>query len=340
MKVLIIKTSSLGDVVHALPAVTEALRHNPALEFDWVVERAFAGIPACHPGVRRVIPVEIRRWRRHPFADRVEMFAGLAAVRKAHYDLVIDAQGLFKSALLSWLARGNTFGFDRASAREGWISRFYTQSAMVQQGQHAITRQKQLFAAALGYAPDEEQDFGLSVPVPVRQQIMLLHGTTWKSKEWPQQSWQALADIIRQSGYDIVVPAGNPEELARAMSLTEAGGRVLDRLPLDQLMSTLAGCAGVVSVDTGLGHLAPALGVPAVGLFGATSPLLTGISGKRVTLLASAHLPCIPCKKRVCRYPIPADSSIIYPPCFEQITPETVWQALQRQIGSSTRHLA
>ena len=168
---------------------------------------------------------------------------------------------------------------------------------------------------------------------------MLLHGTTWPSKEWPESAWTELANLIRQDGFEVMAPSGNEQERERATRILGGRPGLLDRLPLGDLMSEMQRCAGAVAVDTGLGHLAPALGVPVVGLYGSTSPGLTGILGRQSQIIASDHLPCIPCRKRECQFQKPRDSSNIYPLCFEQTSPELVWQALQLRLRSKETKL-
>ena len=339
MKVLLVKTSSLGDVVHALPAVTDALEAVPGLIIDWVVEEAFKDIPERHPGIRRVIPVAIRRWRKQLLKSAGEFSDFRTQLREEDYDLVLDSQGLLKSALTGWLASGPLHGFDGASARESIASRFYRQGYEVDLNQHAIQRQKKLFAAALGYSCPDHIDFGLDKNANRKKRLVFFHGTTWVSKEWPLTYWQRLAGLAIGDGYELIVPAGNETERDRAEVIAAEGGEVVYRPPLSELMELLSGCEGAVSVDTGLGHLAPALGVPMVGLFGATDPSLTGMLGDQAKVLASTHLPCIPCRERDCQYKKSDDSSKIHPPCYEPITPETVWQALQQQTGNPSLSL-
>ncbi|MGB0692771.1 MAG: lipopolysaccharide heptosyltransferase I, partial [Pseudomonadales bacterium] len=147
MKVLLVKTSSLGDVIHALPAVTEAAQNVPNMELTWVVEEGFADIPARHPAVKRVVPVALRRWRRNWIGAQQEVGGFLRDLRGETYDLVLDSQGLLKSAVIALVARGPVAGYDRHSAREGLAAAFYQQHAPVDRRLHAVMRQKQLFAA-------------------------------------------------------------------------------------------------------------------------------------------------------------------------------------------------
>jgi heptosyltransferase-1 len=287
-RILLVKTSSLGDVVHNLPVVADILGHVPMAAIDWVVDSAFADIPALHPRVRRVIPVGLRRWRGALW--RRDTWREIAAFRRElqsdTYDLVIDTQGLVKSALLGALARGARCGQDRASAREWLASVFYDRRFPVARGRHAVVRNRDLAAQALGYAlPTTAPDYGLRVaaaPLPesVRAPyVVCLHGTSRESKCWPVSYWISLAQDLDARGLLPVFPWGNEAERRRAEAIAAAfpGARVLPRLPLKRLAAVLSGANGVVGVDTGLVHLAAALHRPTVAIYTDTSPALTGI---------------------------------------------------------------
>ena len=339
MKILIVKMSSMGDVVHALPALVDAKKENPDAEIDWVVEEGFSDIPAGHPLVNRVIPIAIRRWRKHWLSSfsSGEMSEFLAAIRVSNYDLIIDSQGLIKSAIVAGIARGPVGGFNRRSAREPLASLSYSRSVEVDLGLHAVERQRRLFAGLLGYEVEGTTNYGLrsrESDAGSSNTIMLLHGTTWPSKLWPEEYWRRLCKILLDAGYEVLIPSGDEIERARAHSIAgKTRAVVLAPRELKEIMSIMATCQGVVSVDTGLGHLACALDIPLVALYGPTDPSLTGIAGPRQSVIVSDHLQCIPCRERNCRYGLEDNSSKIYPPCFEQSTPESVWQALQSQIG-------
>lgn len=335
MKLLIVKMSSMGDVIHTLPAVTDASRAVPDLSIDWVVEAPFADIPAFHPAVDDVIPIALRQWRRRPFAAREAFRDFVGRLRSRRYDLVLDAQGLIKSAVVAQLARGPRAGFDRPSAREPLSVTGSRDRFPVPRQAHAVARLRQLFAAALGYGlPADPVDYGLTQSdgeAPRPMEILLLHGTTWPSKHWPEAWWIDLARIISRAGYTAVVPAGSDIERDRARRIAEAAPAViLDRLPLPALRDRMRQCRGVVSVDSGLGHLATALNLPLVGLYGATDPALTGFEGPTQAVLASDHLPCIPCLDRTCQFPPTRDQP--HPPCFAPLDPDTVWRRLELML--------
>ena len=335
MKLLLIKTSSLGDLVHTLPALTDAARALPELRVDWVVEENFSEIPSWHPAVRWVIPIALRRWRRRPLRSLLggEPKEFLASLRRLRYDRILDAQGLLlKSALVARLARGRRVGLDRSSAREPLSALAYQERIRVPWGQHAIERNRQLFAHALGYdCPDGEPDYGLSRLLPPRTalepRLLFLHGTTWATKHWPEDYWRELAQLASAAGYQVRLPWGNAREMARAERLAAAapGALVLPRLSLSEMAAELAAAAGVVGADTGLCHLAAALEVPAVTLYGATRPELTGTRGPGQAHLL-ADFPCAPCLKRSCAF---TGDTQVEPACYASLPPTLVWDTLQ-----------
>ena len=297
MRVLLIKTSSLGDVIHTLPALTDAALAIPGIQFDWVVEEGFAEIPAWHPAVAQVLPVAIRRWRKHPLQTfrNGEWKRFKARLRETRYDLVIDAQGLLKSAWLTRYVQAPVAGLDRDSAREPIACRFYDRTYAVPKDQHALQRVRQLFARALGYAlPAGLGDYGLDragmADAPELPYLLFLHGTTWPSKHWPESEWRALAERCNELGWAVRLPWGNAEEQARAERI--AAGlehvEVLPKLNLAGVAKVIAGARACVAVDTGLGHMAAALDVPTISLYGPTLPGKVGAYGKgQIHLCAS-----------------------------------------------------
>lgn len=344
MKVLLIKTSSLGDVIHTLPALTDAVQAVPGIRFTWLVEEAYAEIPAWHPGVGRVIPVALRRWGRHPLqaVHSGEWHAFRRQLTDTLYDRVIDAQGLLKSALLTFLAKGVRCGPDFASAREFPAAFAYQRRYPIPAAkeQHAIIRMRQLLADALAYpCPGGTPDYGLSTArwrgsAPAEPYVMFLHGTVWPTKQWPEAYWIDLGRLANQAGYSVYLPWGNPAEQERAVRIAGAleRARVLPPLSLQELAATLFVATGVVGVDTGLSHLAAALNVPAVTLYGATNPELTGTWGKQQQNLR-ADFPCAPCLNRVCHYRGPV--TVPKPACYSALPPARVWQALRTSLHTN-----
>jgi len=338
VRVLIIKTSSLGDVIHTLPALTDAAHAVPGIRFDWVVEEGFAEIPGWHPAVDRVIPVAIRRWRKNLWQTLKsgEWKAFKQRVRERRYDLVIDAQGLVKSAWLTRYVKAPVAGLDRYSAREGWASRFYDRRLSVATGQHAVERVRQLFAMALAYdLPEGVGHYGLDLErlqlPPAAPYVVFLHGTTWATKHWPEAYWRELAERMGRRQLQVRLPWGNPAEKARAERIAQGlnNCQVLPKLNLVGVARVLAAAKACVAVDTGLGHLAAALDVPTISLFGPTNPGLTGAYG-RTQVHQASDWPCAPCLQKKCTYKPSAedlrrfDLKREWPLCFTRLNPEHV----------------
>ncbi len=340
MRVLVVKMSSLGDVLHTLPALTDAHRHHPDLRADWVVEEAFAHVPAWHPAVRTVISAGLRRWRHAPVhawrSGEWQRFRD--ALANERYDRVIDAQGLMKSALVTRFAKGDRFGFDRSSAREPLAAMAYDHSVAIDRRQHAIRRLRQLFAAALDYPfEDTAPQYGIEKRFPATRRstepyLIFFHGTTWATKLWPLAHWQRLVARAGAAGYSVRLPWASVQERLRAERLARESSRaevLPEVLSLNQLARLVRQATAVVGVDTGLVHLAAALGVPSVTVYGATDPELTGTVGDKQHRLRS-DFPCAPCRKRMCQETADLKQP---PPCYGTLTPERVWQTLEETAG-------
>ncbi len=308
MRIALIKSSSMGDVIHALPVVSDLVAARPGIEIDWVVEEAFADLPRLHPAVAQIHPVAVRRWRRTPLAASVRAEVGAVAdrLRARRYDLALDLQGLIKSAWLARLCGAPVAGFAWGSAREPLATLAYARRHPVPHDLHAIERLRRLAGLALGYAPQGLPVFGLSVPprplawCPARPYAVLLQATSRPAKQWPAPNWIAVAQALLARGVSVVMPWGSAAEQAQAQAVAEAvaeavgqarkpatgqGGEpgvgpglqhkaaqmvVAPRLTLAECAALLAGARAVVGVDTGLTHLAAALSVPTVALFAAT----------------------------------------------------------------------
>lgn len=294
--ILFIKTSSLGDVIHHMPAVTEARKALAHARFTWLVEEAFAPLVALHPAVDAVLPVAWRRWRRSLYAPATlaEIAHSLRAMRAQTFDEIIDSQGLLRTALMARLARGRRHGYDRASIREPVASRFYDCRYTVGRDLHAVERNRILSGLALGYAPQGAPDFGLDrarFAAPGGRYVVLLHASAEPRKLWPEPNWIALGQALAQQGLDLVLPWGTENERARSERLAEAlpRARVPAWAPLDRVAALIAGAALVVGVDTGLLHLAAALGVPLVAIFAGSQPDLTAPVGAGPVAVLGAH---------------------------------------------------
>lgn len=302
MRILLIKTSSLGDVIHNLPVASDLRRVYPAAQIDWVVEEGFAELPRLHPAVHQVIPVAVRRWRKNLFSMHtwreigayrrlVRHPAGPTGISSGHvdfYDAVIDTQGLLKSALLATQAQGKKFGHAGTSAREPFAARCYDQRFDISKTLHAVMRNRQLAAAALGYTLDNlPLDYGITAPplpaawLPAGDYAVLLTATSRADKEWPEENWRVLGSALIATGVRCVLPGGSSIERARAHRLAQTLGRAVaaPQMNLTDLAGLMAGARIVVGVDTGLVHLAAALGRPTLALYCASDPTLTGVLG-------------------------------------------------------------
>jgi heptosyltransferase-1 len=287
-RILLVKTSSLGDVVHNLPVASDIRAALPAAEIDWVVEEALAGIPRLHTAVARVLPVATRRWRTGLLgaATRAEIRAFLSELRRCPYDAVIDTQGLLKSAWIAWAAHGPSHGLDFASAREP-LSLFYDRTYSVPWTKHAVERNRDLASNALGYVASASVDYGLRRPaatpawLPPGNYVVLAHGTSAPAKLWPVASWIEFGARLAQRGLPSVLPWGTVAERARAEEIARGvtGAAVAPGLSIADAAAVLGGARAVIGVDTGLVHLAGALAVPTLGLYCATDPAATGLYG-------------------------------------------------------------
>jgi heptosyltransferase I len=310
VKLLIVKTSSMGDLVHAVPVVSDVLRAHPKAHIDWLVEPRFAAIPKMHPGVQQVIELPWRRWRKQltSLSTWSAMRALRAQLQAQRYDLVLDLQGLVKSALWARQAGAPVAGYDRASIREAVAASLYQRTARVPRQAQAVHRNRLLAAAHLGYAlpklsapagadhaphptapnsaagPLGQADFGLHAPapgwVPKVRYAVLIPNASRPEKLWPERHWTAVGRALSERGWTPLVLWGNEAEQTLAERIAAGcDGDVPPFLKVGEMAAVLAGAQQVVGLDTGFTHLAAALGRPTVGIYCDHSPGLAGITG-------------------------------------------------------------
>jgi heptosyltransferase-1 len=281
-RILLIKMSSLGDVIHNLPVASDIRRHRPDATIDWVVEEQYTPLVAMHPAVDRVIPIALRRWRRSPLSAATwREFGSFRRVLRGHeYDAIIETQGLLKSALVAKLARGPIHGFGRGTAREPLASRFYDATVEFPPEAHKIFRYRSVAARAIGYDVAPEIDYGITPRVsPPRiasgRYCLAFHATARAAKLWQEAKWTELVRRIEKAGYACVLPWGSREEHARSQRISVANSAAIvpPRLALDDMSALIGGAEFVVGVDTGLMHLAAALSRPVVGIFCDSNPV-------------------------------------------------------------------
>ena len=322
----------MGDLIHTLPAVSDACKAIPDIHFDWVAEESFIEIPGWHPAIKKVIPIAIRRWRKNIGVTlrQGEISAALQVLRNQEYDIIIDAQGLMKSAIVTRFSKGTRYGMDRHSCREPLASCFYQHRIPVEKELHAIERVRILFSRVLGYAYDAQQlNYGLNRNefknrIGLTNYLVFLHATSWKTKLWTVDSWVKLAEIVGKQGFKVLLPWGNIEEKRRAIEIEHKVNNavVLPRLNLRGIAEILANARVIVGLDTGLAHLGAALNIPGITLYVATSPALTGTMGNQqicLSMYKGKNTVEIQDKR----------SGAVY---SNQITAEIVWHSLKKLL--------
>jgi heptosyltransferase I len=295
-RILLVKTSSLGDVIHCLPVVNDILQHAQDAQIDWIVEDSFADIPRMHAGVNNVYTVAMRRWKKSLFSLKTwrEISAFKKLIKQNQYDAVIDCQGLLKSALITKQAlttiKGLKHGYDKNSIREPIASLFYEKKYTISYNQHAVTRNRALCAMSLGYAiPTNAPDYGINIQnsmpadlIDIGLQgsyIIALHGTSRDSKLWLVTNWVNLGKELAKQNLNLALPWASDAEHMRAKEIASqlSNATVLPKLGIVQISTVIGNAKAAVGVDTGLSHLAAALNIPTIAIYTDTNPLLTGV---------------------------------------------------------------
>lgn len=333
-RILILKLASMGDLVHLLPALTDAKKVNPRLIFDWAVDKNFAEVASWHKAVDSIFLTNHRKWRSSPFQKktRLEFSSFLQNLRKNPYDLIIDAQGNIKTALLSCLVKGKTVGFDRHSIPEFGAQLFYSKKISSSKSLHAILRLRELLAGALDYKmPDTKPDYQINLEKLIPPSISIPSGyllfvpiASYSSKLWPDSSWDTLIKEAKIFNLQILIPWGNEKERQRALKFSHHPYvTVLPKLSLSEIGYLLLKAKAVVSMDTGFSHIAAALGTPCITLYGPTDPNLTGTVGENQIHITS---PCSCNGKRSC-------SQGQEPACLSNISSTRIMLELQKVLN-------
>ncbi len=328
----------MGDLVQTLPALSDAARAIPEISFDWIGDESFAQVPGWHRNVETVIPSAFRRWRKN---WRLAFKSGepqefLRNVRAQQYDFVVDVQCELKSAVAARLARGPRYGYDRRAVHE-WGAQFaYQKKFFVPKDRHSLQRMRQLLARSLNYEYDEKQvDYGIDRsrfgPLPLalpESFVVFIHSTSWTSKVWPEFYWRDLLNKVTSAGYAVVLPWGDEAERQRALRIATGNDHaiVLPQLSISEKAAVINRAAATVGLDTGLSHIAAALDIPSITIYGATDPLLVGATGKHQLHLTSTF-ECIRCHDVECKYTGAAEFK---PACLVEIKPEDVWRKLEQ----------
>ena len=330
MRILLIKLSSMGDIFHTYPAISDLNSVYPNAQLDWLVDQQFAEIASWHRGVKQVYAVPLRALKNHKTVElRQRLRATITELKQQRYDYIIDAQGLIKSAWLARKFKGARYGYDRVSARESLASLGYQHKLSVTVDQHAVDRIRQLFARTLDYQhrladlPEQgldPQQWSRPPQAPSAYGL-IFPATTWSTKHWREEYWQQF--LSRQTlASTVYIGWGSAEEkeLALRLSRRQTTARVFDeRLSFAEMAQWIAHADWVIGVDTGFVHLASAMQKSVLAIFGPTTPRHTGVTGQHSDNLWT-ELPCFPCRKKVCSIAKSSDSVI----CMEQLKPERV----------------
>ncbi len=331
----------MGDIVQTLPALTDAAKTFPDTRFDWVVDEDFAQIPAWHSAVETVIPTALRRLRqtfRQGLKDR-EINSILKKLRAEKYDFIVDLQGILKSAMIARFARGVRCGFDSKSVHEKGAHVAYKRKFSVQRKQHAIRRMRELLSKSLGYSFDENTiDYGIdksrlpTIPIELPEPFLtFIHSTSWDSKVWHEAYWTELTACASEAGFFVVLPWGNEAERLRSDRIADKNDKaiVLPKLSIAEKAAIISRAAATVGLDTGLSHIAAALGVPSVTIYGATDPAMVGTIGSHQFHLTSAF-ECTKCHQVECTYTKRDEQK---PSCLLEFSPDIVWDKLQNLLS-------
>lgn len=286
MKILIVRVSSLGDVVHNMPMVADILRHHPDAQIDWVVEEAYTSLVRLNTGVRHVIPFALRRWRKNLLAaeTRSEMRRFRERLREEAYDFVFDTQGLTKTGIVMRMARlapgGRRIGLANGTEGSGYegVSRlFHHKSVPVDTRTHAVLRGRLVAAAALGYKADTPADFMLAPPqvehtpgwLHEGRYAVFFHATARASKQWAPENWVETAGLLAERGLPVLLAWGSDAEKEDAQRLAAqmVNATVLPKLSMMEAVLLAQRATLAIGVDTGLTHIAAAYERPTIELY-------------------------------------------------------------------------
>lgn len=280
----------MGDLMHALPALTEAKEFNQDIVFDWVVDRSFSEVPKWHPAVNKVIKTDHRNWKKQFFSpeSRDALRSVINDINNTEYDLVIDMQNNLKSSFVSYLCKHKVTGMDFKSVREFPAHLSYNKKINISKDLHAITRQNIILSEALGYSTLNSSDYGItdvnfikpSFDLP-SEYVVLVQNASWKTKQWSIVNWQLLVNHLDKLGIDMILPSGNEEEYQRAKKISSVSGKthVLKPIPLNEIAYIMNKAKFSVCSDTGLAHLSAVVDTPSLTLYGPTDTKLIGTKG-------------------------------------------------------------
>lgn len=310
MRVLLVKMSSMGDIIHNMPMLHDIKKQHPDAVIDWVVEESFAELARLNPLVNRVIPIALRRWKKNLLVNKTwgEIFAFKQQLQAQAYDYILDTQGLIKSALIAKLAHGISYGQNAESSHEYPAHWFLNRTCTIPKNLHAITRNRMLASLALDYSFNDVQvnydiiltkfEQGLNNLLP-QNCIMLVHSTAREAKHWPNENWLQLGQYLNAQGYSLALPWGNDIEKTRAETIAYQlkNTTVLPKLSIVQLTYLLSKSIACIGLDTGLTHIAVAINTPTLAIFTDTHSWQAGTmpaaTGRAITIGGKPNLPTV-----------------------------------------------
>lgn len=335
-KILLIKITSMGDLIQMLPALTDATTAIPGIRFDWVAEESFKDIPHLHPSIDSVIALPYRRWKKNKIQaiQSGEVTAFVKQLRSQSYDMVLDMQSNLKSAAVSLLTKGKRVGLDKNSVREYGAHFVYHQTIAINRQQNHAQRLRQMLATWLDYPlPQTPADYGIAkhlLPeldfyIPDKF-VFITPIASVSNKLWPEIFWQEVISEVVRSGYDVILPSWSQAEKERVLRLQNHNPHIhlLPQLNLREKASVIARAAAAISLDTGLSHLAAALGVPNVCLYGPGNFKTCGTLGDRQIHVSAKSPSCSPCGSTRCTY---TGATTNQTACMESISPQEVLAA-------------
>ncbi|OQM34058.1 lipopolysaccharide heptosyltransferase I [bacterium endosymbiont of Pedicinus badii] len=275
MKVLIVKTSSMGDILHTFPAISDA-KNRIDISFDWIVEKEFISLVKMNSYIDNIIPISLRNWKRVfcNFREMIKSFHSIRNLKNTKYDLVIDAQGLLKSAIIAKFAYGRKIiGFDNNIIKEKMASFFYDKKYYTSE-KHIIKKIKDLFSYGIGYKSRKKIEYNLQIKRKEKMELFFLYATSRINKKCSEDFWISLIKLANKKKFIVNLPCYEKKDyyFAKRCLKNNLLVKILYRKSIQEICQKMASSKGVVSVDTGLGHLASAIDCNNIMLYGPTDP--------------------------------------------------------------------
>ena len=321
MKILIIKTSSMGDVTHNLPAIYDIKKKIKNIKLDWIVEKDFEKVIKFTDNINNLITINTRNKKISKIKHIKKTYN---KINKKKYNLVIDSQGLIKSAIITILSnKKKSIGLGWKSAKEPLSTIIYKKNITINNNNHAVTKIRLFFAKILKYKINIKNiNFGINKQKiekkknKIKKYIIFLYHTTWETKHWPKKHLIILKNILKKNKLKI-------KEIYHSKKILELN-KNKKKTNINKTIQHIYNSKCIITVDTGFGHIASAIGIPTISIYGPTSPQKSGMIGKNQINIMTKNLYCSPCFKKKCL--IKKKNTI--QPCFKEITPLKIWENL------------